>query len=448
VGDVEAQGTTTLQIAWDQLAADNSEAIKKALHEAGLSNDIELDFLAGAWGSGRRSQYQQWLSAGREKPDMLLMDTGWTIPFIARNQVVDLSQRLSEDALETINDQYFQSSVQAAKGSDGNLHAVPVFVGVPTMQYRKDLLRQVGYGKSDFQKWATESTTWQTFAEATKQAMDNSDVEYGFTFQAKAYKGLACCDFNEFMSSWGGAYFGNPEKYLFGPVGDRPVTVDEQQVVDAIKMVRTFIHGSNASDTLNDYAGNISPSAVLQWTEEPSRKPFASGNAVMHRNWPYSINASGAEDQFGQDLGVMPIPYAKTAEEAKYPMTGGPTASLGGWNATVNPNSQKQEAAMEVVNAMMKDSFLLTLFEVVGWLPPKPSLFDTDRAANVPVMGRYLEQIKIAGQNAVPRPVTTVWPPESSKIAQRVNGAFAKDGNPDQAMTRLEQQLQAIEQSG
>jgi ABC-type glycerol-3-phosphate transport system substrate-binding protein len=249
------------------------------------------------------------------------------------------------------------------------------------------------------------------------------------------------------MSSWGGAYFGNPEQYLFGPVGDRPITVDEQQVVDAIRMVRTFIHGSNANNTLNNYQGNIAPPAVMQWTEEPSRKPFTNGNAAMHRNWPYAVNISGSDDNLGEDLGVMPIPYAVTEQEAQYPMTGGPTAALGGWHNAVNPNSNNQEAAIEVLKAMMSDEFKYKLFEVLGFLPPEPQLLDSQRAREVPIMGRYVEQFRIAGENAIPRPVTPVWPTQSARIAQQVNGALAQGGNPSQAMTQLRAQLESIENS-
>jgi ABC-type glycerol-3-phosphate transport system substrate-binding protein len=211
-------------------------------------------------------------------------------------------------------------------------------------------------------------------------------------------------------------------------------------------MVRTFIHGTGANNTIDDYAG-ISPSGVLQWDEEPARRPFTNGNAVAHRNWPYSINTSGAEENLGQNLGVMPLPYAVTEDEAEYPGTGGTSAALGGWHTTLNPNSNNKDAALQVLEAMMADSFRLALFEIVGWLPPAPDLLDTDRARDVPVMGRYLEPIRIAGENAIPRPVTPVWPQESNRIAQQVNSAFAQGGNPEQAMSQLEQQLQQIEQS-
>ncbi|WP_368277065.1 extracellular solute-binding protein [Halorussus halobius] len=446
-GEVDAQGTTTVQWATDQLASDNSDAIQQALYDAGLSQDIEIDFLAGAWGGGRQDQYQQWLSSGRERPDLFMMDTGWTIPFIYRDQVVDLSQRLPEETISRIEGDYFEAHVETARGPEGNLHGVPLFIDLPTMQYRRDLVEDAGYDPEG-NNWATESMTWQRFSEIVADVLEQNadDVDYGFTFQAQSYNGLPCCTFNEFMTSWGGAYFGDPTQNLFGPVGDRPVTVNEQPVLDAIRMVRTFIHGTEAENTLGDYA-DISPSGVLQWDEEPSRRPFTTGNAVAHRNWPYSINQSGSDENLGDALGVMPIPYAVTEDEAQYPGTGGPVAALGGWHMTMNPNSTKQEAALEVLDAMMADSFRLALFEIVGWIPPAPDLLETDQAQQVPVMGDYLTPIRVAGENAISRPVTPVWPQESQRIAQQVNSALSEGGTPEQAMSQLEGQLQQIEES-
>ncbi|WP_368408657.1 extracellular solute-binding protein [Halorussus salilacus] len=444
-GSVQSQGTT-IQWASDQLAADNEDEIVQSLYDNGLSEDIEIDILAGAWGGGRQSQYQQWLSSGREKPDVFMMDTGWTIPFIVREQVVDLSQELPEDAISTIEDDYFQAHVDTARGPEGNLHGVPLFIDLPTMQYRRDLVEDAGYDPEG-ENWATESMTWQEFSEMVSdvRSQNEDDIDYGFTFQAQSYEGLACCTFNEFMTSWGGAYFGNPRENLFGPIGDRPVTVGEEQVVDSVRMIRSFIHGSDAEETLDDYQ-QISPAAVLQWDEEPSRQPFTSGNAVAHRNWPYAINESGAEDALGEDLGVMPIPYAATAEEAEYPGTGGPVAALGGWHMTVNPNSQNREEAMELLQVMMEPDFRLLLFEVIGWTPPQPELLETDRAAEVPVMGRYLDQLRVAGENAISRPVTAIWPQQSQRIAQQVNEAYSEGGNPEELMSQLQGQLEQLEQ--
>jgi ABC-type glycerol-3-phosphate transport system substrate-binding protein len=441
------EGEVTVRWAADSRVNDNKDAIVEALRNAGLSDNISLEILAGSQVTdNRQSQYQQWLSSGREQPAMLMMDSGWTIPFIAREQLLNLSQNLPSDMVSKVENDYFGASVSTAKGADGDLFGMPLFPDFPTMQYRKDLLEQAGYGSSDFDTWATEPPSWEEFSNITRQALDTDgvDVQNGYTFQASVYEGLSCCDFNEFMTSWGGAFFGGREN-LFGPVGDRPITVEEQPVIDSINMVRHFIHGGESD--FSSYGANIAPEAVLQWTEEPSRQPFTNGDTVMHRNWPYSININGAEDAFGEDLGVMPIPYGVQPSEAKYEGTGGPVAALGGWHMTLNPNAPEQNlrAAVQVMKAMQTEQFKLDIFGIIGWIPPEPPLLDSDRAAEVPVIGRYLRQLKVAGENAIPRPVTVVWPQQSGPVAQQVNAAYAKSKSAEDAMAELASSLEEIE---
>ncbi|MFH5799227.1 substrate-binding domain-containing protein [Haladaptatus sp. CMAA 1911] len=434
----------TIKWAADSDAADAQGEINKALHNAGLSEDIHVEVLAGSSNTDvRQSQYQRWLSANLEEPDILLMDSGWALPFIAREQVLNLSNNLPEDLLKQVNNDYFEASVQTAKSTNGDLYGVPLFPDFPTMQYRKDLVKKAGF-EPDKEKWGTNSISWKKFSKVTKEVQKQNDMDYGFTFQADIYEGLSCCDFNEFMTSWGGAYFGSHDN-LFGPIGKRPVTVAEDPVIKSIKMIRTFIHGSSAPGTLQGYEGGIAPTAVLSWSEETSRAPFTNKNAVMHRNWPYSIVINGADDVFGKGLGVMPIPYGVKPSEAKYKGTGGPAAALGGWHLTVNPNSPKRETAFEVIRAMMKSSFKLKMFEVIGWLPPEPKLLKSKKARQVPVIGRYVDQLRVAGQNAVPRPVTAVWPQESGKVAQQVHAAYANEASPESAMSTLKSQLTQIE---
>ncbi|WP_132057264.1 extracellular solute-binding protein [Halorussus amylolyticus] len=446
VGNVQNQGGTTVQWAADSNVDGVGEEIQQALYDNGLSNDIEIDILAGSnVTDDRQAQYQQWLSAGRSQPDLLMMDSGWTIPFIVRDQLLNLTGPLPDDRVDQIRNDYLQNLALTGQAQNGDIYGVPFFPDIATIQYRRDLFEEAGHSPED--SWATDSMTWQEFSNVVSDVQEQTDAEMGFTFQAQAYEGLACCDFNEFMTSWGGAYFGNPQENLFGPVGDRPVTLGEQQVVDSLRMVRTFIHGSDANQTLDDYGGGISPQAVLQWSEEPSRQPFTSGNAVTHRNWTYSIATNGAEDQFGEDLGVMPIPYAVTEDEAEYPGTGGPTSALGGWLTSVNPNSENQEAALEVITTMMNEDFMFRLFELLGWVPPNTDLLEDQRAQEVEVMGRYVDQLRVAANAGLPRPVTVVWPQQSDQIAQQVNTALSEGGNPEQAMNQLQSSIEQIEES-
>ncbi|WP_435362302.1 extracellular solute-binding protein [Haloarchaeobius sp. DFWS5] len=443
----EPSEAITVKWAGDQNFKKAQSDINKALHDAGLSEKITVEVVEGSFTTGdRRTKYKNILDAGQQTPTLLMMDNGWTIPFIARDQIMNLSDALPKSMIDEVNSNYFEASVSTAT-MDGSLYAIPLFADFPTIQYRKDLVEEAGYDPEG-ENWATEPMNWQKFSEVTKKTMDETDAGMGFTFQAAAYEGLSCCDFNEFMSSWGGAYFGDHDN-LFGPIGDRPITVTEQPVVDSIKMMRTFIHGENDPQALDGITGNIAPTQVLQMKEETSREPFTKGNAVMHRNWPYSIVINGAEDAFGEDLGVMPIPYGVKAGEAKYEGTGGPVAALGGWHLALNPNATdaKKSAAAQVLKTLQTEQAQLALFEIGGWIPPVPSRLESDKAKELDVIGRYVDTLKIAGENAIPRPATRVWNQQSSQISQEVNAALQQNKTPKKAMESLKESLEQIESS-
>lgn len=447
-GDSPGNGGDEIVLEWaaSNEEASEQEAFNEALHQAGMSENITVEFLTGGdVTEDRRNQYQQWLSAGRETPDLLRTDNGWTIPFIARDQLLNLSENLTDETLTAIDDEYFNAPVSTAQAQNGDLYALPLWVGLPTMMYRKDLVEDAGYDP-DGENWATEPPTWQEFSEIVADVQEQADVDYGYVFQADSYEGLACCNFNEWMTTWGGAYFGGAEN-LFGPIGDRPITVNEQPVADAIRMVRTFIHGEGDEEALDGYTGNISPEAVTNWTEQESDGAFANGNAVFMRNWPAQVNQHGAEDGYGEDLGVMPLPYAVAEAEAEYPGTGGTAGALGGWHVAVNPNTQKMDAALEAVQAAASDEFNFAIMEILGQIPPKPALLETDRARDVGVAGRYMDTFRVVGENAIPRPVTVVWPDQSQQIHQEINAALSQQKAPDQALSDLETVLEEIEQS-
>ncbi|MFB6129171.1 MAG: sugar ABC transporter substrate-binding protein, partial [Halorhabdus sp.] len=326
-------------------------------------------------------------------------------------------------------------------------------------------VKEAGYSESEMQQWATESMTWKEFSNVVKTAMDAHPQKNGFNFQGASYVGLACCDFVEFMSSWGGSYFGKFDN-LFGPVGERPITVDEQPVIDSINMIRHFIYGDNPSGKFGDYAGGISPQAVVQYKEESSRKPFTNGNVLFHRNWPYAIDINADDPNKEADeswretdntaglgkekLGVMPIPYAVTAEESAYgPEIGGIPSALGGWHITLNPNApqEKKAAAKEIFQVMTQTEVRIGMLGLGGWLPPVPEEIRSDAAKEqAPLIGEYLDSLSVAAENAVPRPVTRVWPTQSDRVSAEVNAAYKREKTASKAMSDLKSSLQELEQ--
>jgi ABC-type glycerol-3-phosphate transport system substrate-binding protein len=446
-------GGGTVQWAFDPTQAqNNSKKIKQLFHDNGLSDDITLKFITGGQQTGsRQTKYKQILKTGNKRPDMFMMDCGWTIPFIIRDQIANLTKELSEKQIKRVNNQYFNTSVNTAKNpKTGDLYGVPLFPDFPVMHYRKDLVKKAGY-QPDKKGWATNPMTWKRFAKITKDVMKKTGTKYGYSFQFNNYAGLSCCDFNEFMTSWGGAYFGG-RKNLFGPVGKRPVTVAKQPVQKSLRMIRTFIHGKDDPEALSGYTGSIAPTNVLSWIEEPSRKPFANGNVVMHRNWPYAIPLTLNSDKSGkwakpENYGTMPIPYAVKESNALEPGTGGTTSALGGWNMTLNPNAANKDGALEVIKTAMKKEVQVGIFKITGWLPPDTSVFSSKEVKSVQPTGKYIDTLKMAGQNSMSRPVTIAWPQESTAIYQEVNAAAAQQQSTKKALNTLSKRIKDIEQS-
>lgn len=447
-GDGDGDGNEVV-LAADSEYEGAADPIKDALYDVGLDESIEVDIRAGDFETGsRREEFQSALQAGRSDPDVFMMDSGWTIPFIFREQLVNLEEELSDDVLDRVENDYLELSVETARHPEtGDLYGLPLFPDFPVMQYRKDLVEEAGYDP-DGENWATEPMSWQEFSDVVADVWEQSGGEdeytYGFTTQAAAYEGLSCCTFNETMSSWGGAYFGGLDN-LFGPVGDRPVTVDEQPVIDAIRMMRAFMYGDEDEEALDGYQ-QITTSDIVQFTEEDAREPFTAGDAIFHRNWPYSVVINGADEEYGEDLGTMPIPYGVTEDESSYEGLGGTAAALGGWHLTLNPESDNLDSAIQVVEAFANDEVMLTIFQEVGNMPPVPDLLTEVTEEDVGAIGRYVDTLQVAAENAVPRPVTDIWPQQSELIFQEVHDAYTQTKGPEEAMSELTEQLEQSEQ--
>ncbi|MCU4718726.1 extracellular solute-binding protein [Halapricum hydrolyticum] len=435
-----------MRIIADQAYKDAEEAIANALYDAGLSEDIDIEFeTMGSYGE-RESTYISALGAGRSGPDIFMMDSGWTIPFIVRDQLVNLSEELSQDTLDYVQNDYLGSAVQTASDPEtGDLYGLPLFLDYPVMHYRKDLVEEAGYDPEG-ENWATEPMTWQRFSEIAADVWEQSSVDYGFTTQADEYIGLSCCTFSETMTSWGGAYFGDHSN-LFGPVGNRPVTVNEEPVHDTIKMMRSFAEGPDAENALDGYQ-QVTNTDVFEFDEEDARGPFTDGNAVFMRNWPYAIAATLSADDSpitADTYGTMPLPYAVEKGEGNYEGTGGSSHAFDGWHLSVNPHSVRKDDAIQVLEAFASEDVMLTILENVGNLPPDPAVTEQANPDNVGAIGNHRDTLAVAAENTVARPVTAVWSDQSPVVAEEVHAAYRNEKSPERAMSDLEERLLEIE---
>lgn len=411
---------------------ENEDKFTQVLHEQGVPDSVDIQLNSAAQQTGSKSQQLKTaIDAESKDPDLVLTDNGWTIPFIVRGDLVNLTEAMSDEFISQVRDEGVQSMVKTGEHPEtGDLYSIPVFPDFPTVQYRKDLFKQIGYSESDFQEWQSNPISWEKFSSIVAEAKQAGDVEYGHVWQGKEYGGLSCCTFNEFLTSMGGYFFGG-EDNLFGPVGDRPVTIGDEKAIDGIELARDLIYGEGESPM--DVNG-VSPQEVAGWIEPDTKSIFEAQNAVTQRNWTYAIG--GAADTFeGTDaeLGVMPIPKGPN----------GSWHAQGGWILSMNPYSDNKAAAKEVIKAWWSDEMHKKQLDVGNYMPPKPSLYDYVEQHQT--YGPYFKPLQYAAENLIPRPTTSVWPTQSTIISKQVNAALTKNKSAAEAAQQMETEIKAIE---
>ncbi len=253
--------------------------------------------------------YQQLLAAKSKDIDVLFLDVIWLGMFKAN--LLDLKTMIPA----ADQDKHFASTLNAAK-LDGNLIAMPAYMDVGLMFYRKDLLEK--YGKQP-------PKTWDELAATAKEIQDKERAAgnakmWGYAWQAKSYEGLTCDAIELIASNGGGTIISD----------DGKVTINTPQAAEAIEKARGWI-------------GSISPEGVLNYDEEASRAVFESGDAVFHRNWPYVWGTSHKEGSSIIDkVGVMPLPVGKEGQKS--------SGCLGPMYYGVSKYSAKPEVAADFVN--------------------------------------------------------------------------------------------------
>jgi ABC-type glycerol-3-phosphate transport system substrate-binding protein len=432
-----------LRFAAAPVESDQMDAINEALHAAGLAENVTLRHRETGT-VGLRGQAREWMTSASSVPDLIVTDAGWTRSLLRDDLGVRLEQQAEfPEAARNRVREGFSATVDTVTNDGGALMAVPLHVSAPTVAYRTDLFEQGGYPRDSSR--ATSPMTWQAFADAVNDVQNQTGVSLGFGFGAERYDGLACCLFNEVLTSWGGAYFGRPDR-LLERYGGRPVTAGNEPARNAMAMLRTFMYDDDRQ-ALNDYASDISSPEVLDWQDDEPVARMVNGNAASIRARTEDL-ATLAGSSVGSSVRAMPLPYAVTESEADQQGAGGTSPSMGGWNVIVNPRSRNVSAAARAAAAMTTDDFRLAMLEQANFVPPRASLFSTSRARNS-TMGPFLSAVQFAAESAIPRPSNRRWYERMSDVVEReVHDCLAQEQNPGEAAQGIESRLRRFEGSG
>jgi multiple sugar transport system substrate-binding protein len=337
--------------------------------------------------------YDNALRARSSSIDVLSIDVIWPAEFASNGWTVDLSSKWP--ASDRAN--YLQGPIKSCT-YQGKVVAAPLRTDLGVLYYRKDIV----------------STAPNTFADLTSMAKSNaSKTKYGYVWQGSQYEGLVC-DFVEVLAGYGGA--------VLDPNNAKSVTVNSPQGVQALTEMVSWV-------------GTISPTSITTFMEETARQAFQNGDAIFMRNWPYaySLGNDASKSKVAGKFDIHSMPYGGSNTTGH--------SCVGGWNMAINAYAKNPDAAWSFMKYMLGADAQKQLAIKGSFTPALQSVYNDPDVQKAQPLFTKLAPIL---QNALPRPVSPVYPDLSNIIQSNVHQALTKQVAPAAALSSLQSQLQTL----
>ena len=288
------------------------------------------------------------LREGGSGVDLLNIDLIWS-PLLEPD-LIDLRPDLAAE-IALIEPQLLPSYM-----ANGKLVAVPSYVTIGGLEYRKDLLREHGYDHPP--KTWDELEIMAKRIQAGERAKGKKDF-WGYVWQGTAAEALTCNALEWQAAEGAGRIIEN----------DRTISVNNPATIRAWERAKRWI-------------GSISPPAVVSYRERDSMSVFDSGRAAFDRIWlvtPISKSAQAREIRWRSSVPVVETGFAS--------MPGGPGGSagtLGGSGVAVSVHSVHRQEAITLVRFLIRAQIQSGEKEgAAGGLPGQPGFDDSSSIADV-----------------------------------------------------------------
>ncbi|WP_447978917.1 ABC transporter substrate-binding protein [Candidatus Nitrospira bockiana] len=303
--------------------------------------------------------------------DLFAIDVIWAQEFARAGWITEVDDVVGLEEREV----YFQSALEAAT-FDGKLYAIPWYVDVGLLYYRRDLLARYG---------ARVPRTWPELAHvaATIVREEGDPALKGFLWSGKQYEGLMCIAL-EFIWGRGGSLLDE----------------DSRAAEEAVAYMRQLIEAG------------VSPPLVSVADEESVRLLFADGRAVFMRNWPYAWSLLQQDrSRVRGKVGMAPIPAFEGREGASV---------LGGWMLAVPSRAKHRGLAVELLHFLASRHAQQRMATEAGYHPARRDLYaDPELIEAQP----WLPELYPVFLGARPRPpspyyliLSQIWQPELSAV--------------------------------
>lgn len=339
------------------------------------------------------------LRSKSKKMDIFAVDLIWTARFAKWAEPLDKYVTSKETSL------ILKQPLESCKFNN-QLYALPIYLDIGTLFYRKDLIKQIPNYK-DFENKLLSGISWNEFIDSRKYF--NLDKNQFYIFPADNYEGLVC-SYMEILYN-----FSNDFK-----------TSDMLNIKsDANKKTFNFIHSMFHSKFLT-------PIDVAEFNENDCYEYFAKNNAVFVRGW-----ASSERDFFplfnSQNIdtliGKAPIPQLNDKKSISV---------LGGWNLMISKYSEHKNEAFQFIKFVIDIESQKKMYEIGNYLPIISSLYSNKTFLEE---NPDIETYKLFLTSGIHRPLIENYTKLSDVISYYLNKVIKDEIKIDDAIEKTEETI-------
>ena len=285
----------------------------------------------------RKELFTRFFRTKNDQVDVFSVDEIWTARFakwcdpLGNYFPQDLKANILESALQSC---YF----------DSTLVAVPLFIDVGLMYYRKDFIDGLP-NANEVENELRKSITWDEFIRLGERFKNKRNPFY--IFQADNYEGLMC-SFTEMMAGLNDPLYSKNAFQLQSGGAEKAVSL-------MVNLVHKY---------------GISPEIVTQLRENSSFTYCISHDGVFLRGWPNferGLQDSTGKGSWGERWSMAPLPHF-----AGFP----PVSILGGWDLMISKYSLHKQEALTFVKFLLSKKVQEIMYEEGGYLPTNTEVYE------------------------------------------------------------------------
>lgn len=287
-----------------------------------------------------------------------------------------------------------------------SLYAIPLYIDIALMYYRKDLIENLPDAK-EIEKKILNSITWKDLIDLKKKFKDNPL----FVFQADDYEGLMCI-YTEILANMNKKIMHGDSLLLKTPQADKALQL-------LCNLTNKF---------------KVSPKDVFNFKEDDSYSYYLKNNGVFLRGWTglFKNNIVGNKYLYLKNkILEAPTPHLKGST---------PVSVFGGWNLMISKFSSKVPESVKFIKFLMSNEAQKVLFDIGGYIPINNNIYrDSMYLEKNPQLEFDLNIVK----HGIYRPFSIRYTNISDVVSYYLNLAIRGELTPHEALVKADNELKS-----